>query len=163
LGAFAARVALRYPLSGAIEYRNEPNVLGAGGQPKASPAAYVAGLRAVYQSVKKAGSRIRILGGSLADGPNWLDYLDSMLSEVAAVGLPLAGPPSEGLAARCPDRRGALLHDGGKAAGVRRGGLRLAAAGRWAPRAEAGLLRLQARRRAHRCAVHRKPTHRGVP
>lgn len=84
LGDFAARVALRYPLSGAIEYRNEPNVLGGDGQPKASPDAYVAGLRAVYQSVKKAGSRVRILGGALADNESWLDYLDRLLSDGAA-------------------------------------------------------------------------------
>jgi hypothetical protein len=67
LGAFAGRLAERYPLSAAIEFRNEPNEPT---NPSRIPAPeYTAELHAVFAGVKAANGAMRVLGGALSNSP----------------------------------------------------------------------------------------------
>lgn len=75
----AFELARRYPLLGAIEYRNEPSI-GNGPRPAIPAARYAIGLNAVWQGVRSVDSGIPVWGGAMATTPGWGDYLRTVLT-----------------------------------------------------------------------------------
>ncbi len=84
LAAVSRRVADRYPLSAAIELRNEPNnPAGYGRGPKVTADEYTAELQQVFRGTRRAGTSVRVLGGALGDKDRRA-YLEQMLRDGAA-------------------------------------------------------------------------------